>query len=208
MRTIWHSLAWKEWHEHKWKFASLTVILWGATSIAVLSNEIDNFGLSFGMLLLCVIPLAVFVGLGTAANERSRGTMRFLQALPVPTWRAAACKLVFGLAIILASIALTMALIWFWKLGFDLLGIKYRGSMRMLADDSGVFVRLNWYLDGCLYCFAIAASIYIWTAATGVNRKDEISAGVVALAAIVGIIVMMYAYVFPQFIPNGLNFIH
>jgi hypothetical protein len=24
----------------------------------------------------------------------------------------------------------------------------------------------------------------------------------------VGIIVMMYAYVFPQFIPSGLNFIH
>ena len=30
----------------------------------------------------------------------------------------------------------------------------------------------------------------------------------VVLAAIVGVIVMMYAYVFPQFIPNGLNFIH
>jgi lactate permease len=30
----------------------------------------------------------------------------------------------------------------------------------------------------------------------------------VALAAIVGVIVMLYAYVFPQFIPNGLNFIH
>jgi hypothetical protein len=30
----------------------------------------------------------------------------------------------------------------------------------------------------------------------------------VALAAIVGVIVMMYAYVFPQYIPNGLNFVH
>jgi hypothetical protein len=30
----------------------------------------------------------------------------------------------------------------------------------------------------------------------------------VALASIVGVIVMPYAYVFPQFIPNGLNFIH
>jgi lactate permease len=29
-----------------------------------------------------------------------------------------------------------------------------------------------------------------------------------ALAAIVGIIVMLYAYVLPQYIPNGLNFIH
>jgi lactate permease len=30
----------------------------------------------------------------------------------------------------------------------------------------------------------------------------------VALAAVIGIIAMMYAYVFPQFIPSGLHFIH
>jgi lactate permease len=30
----------------------------------------------------------------------------------------------------------------------------------------------------------------------------------VALAAMVGFIVMMYAYVLPQYIPDGLNFIH
>jgi hypothetical protein len=31
-----------------------------------------------------------------------------------------------------------------------------------------------------------AASLFIWSAAAGVNRKDEISAGAVALAAMVG----------------------
>jgi lactate permease len=30
----------------------------------------------------------------------------------------------------------------------------------------------------------------------------------VALAAIVGVIVMIYAYVLPQYIPNGLSFVH
>jgi len=30
----------------------------------------------------------------------------------------------------------------------------------------------------------------------------------VALAAIVGVIVMLYAYVFPQLIPHGLHFVH
>jgi len=58
-----------------------------------------------------------------------------------------------------------------------------------------------------------AQSICIATAATNqVGNEGSIFRFVfwhsVALAAIVGIIVMIYAYAFPQFIPNGLNFIH
>jgi lactate permease len=57
-----------------------------------------------------------------------------------------------------------------------------------------------------------AQSICIATAATNqVGNEGSIFRYLfwhsVALAAIVGIIVMLYAYVFPQFIPNGLNFI-
>lgn len=57
-----------------------------------------------------------------------------------------------------------------------------------------------------------AQSICIATAATNqVGNEGSIFRYLfwhsVALAAIVGIIVMLYAYVFPQLIPNGLNFI-
>jgi lactate permease len=58
-----------------------------------------------------------------------------------------------------------------------------------------------------------AQSICIATAATNqVGNEGSIFRFVfwhsVALAAIVGFIVMLYAYVFPQFIPSGLTFIH
>jgi len=58
-----------------------------------------------------------------------------------------------------------------------------------------------------------AQSICIATAATNqVGQEGSIFRFVfwhsVSLAAIVGVIVMLYAYVFPQFIPNGLTFIH
>jgi lactate permease len=58
-----------------------------------------------------------------------------------------------------------------------------------------------------------AQSICIATAATNqVGNEGSIFRFVfwhsVALTAIVGVIVMLYAYVFPQFIPNGLTFIH
>jgi lactate permease len=58
-----------------------------------------------------------------------------------------------------------------------------------------------------------AQSICIATAATNqVGNEGQIFRFVfwhsVALATIVGVIVMLYAYVFPQFIPSGLTFIH
>ena len=58
-----------------------------------------------------------------------------------------------------------------------------------------------------------AQSICIATAATNqVGNEGSIFRFVfwhsVALAAIVGLIVTLYAYVLPQYIPNGLNFIH
>jgi len=58
-----------------------------------------------------------------------------------------------------------------------------------------------------------AQSICIATAATNqVGQEGSIFRFVfwhsVSLAAIVGVIVMLYAYVFPQFIPHGLSFIH
>jgi lactate permease len=58
-----------------------------------------------------------------------------------------------------------------------------------------------------------AQSICIATAATNqVGNEGAIFRFVfwhsVALAAIVGVIVLLYAYVFPQFIPHGLTFVH
>jgi lactate permease len=58
-----------------------------------------------------------------------------------------------------------------------------------------------------------AQSICIATAATNqVGNEGSIFRFLfwhsVALAAIVGFIVMIYAYVLPQYIPNGLNFVH
>jgi lactate permease len=58
-----------------------------------------------------------------------------------------------------------------------------------------------------------AQSICIATAATDqVGQEGRIFRFVfwhsVSLAAFVGVIVMLYAYVFPQYVPSGLNFIH
>jgi hypothetical protein len=191
MRTIWHSLAWKEWHEHKWKLVLLVTILWSIVVIALLDLDRGSLVGIFVGLFLGIAPLAVFIGLSSAASERSRGTLPFLQALPVPMWRVALHKIAMGLITILVPVALTVALVLVWLGCLDLLGIEYRA-----ADDFAEFgsldfrffdnARANWAARAVFVSAIVGTSFYVWTIATSVNRKDEVSAGAVALAAIVG----------------------
>jgi hypothetical protein len=190
MRTIWRSLAWKEWHEHKWKLLSIVAILWGVMAYPLFKLDQGTLAGIYVGLVMGIIPLAVFVGLGTAASERSRGTLRFLQALPVPMWRVALNKLVFGLATILIPTLLALLLVFVWLKCLDAFGISSRDSW----DKYYVHGRLdlpfvlakNWVTNNVLVLTIVAASFFVWTAAAGVNRKDEVSAGAVALAIIVG----------------------
>ena len=87
--------------------------------------------------------------------------------------------------------------------GADKQLITYNPSLMAAANSSG----------GVMGKMIDAQSICIATAATNqVGNEGSIFRFVfwhsVALAAIIGVIVMLYAYVFPQFIPHGLNFVH
>jgi hypothetical protein len=186
MRNILHSLAWKEWHEHKWKLASIVVILWATAALALYYGERDGFGMATVMVCFCLVPLAVFVGLGSAANERSRGTMAFLQALPAPMWPVALAKLIFGLLTLTLPVVLTLPLLYGWNRWFDRSVGYPEGHYAGRATLSG-----NIYIDVALLCITLAASLCIWSAAAGVNRKDEVSAGAVALAAMAGWYLML-----------------
>jgi hypothetical protein len=142
-------------------------------------NDLDPLGLAAGMLIICLIPLSLFVGVGAAASDRARGTLAFLQALPVPTWRVALMKLAFGLVAVTIPIALTIGLFLFCNWQFEI-------SRPLIRQTSALIDIDDWYLNTFVHCILIAASLFIWSAAAGVNRKDEVSAGTVALAVMVG----------------------
>ena len=135
------------------------------------------------MLSLCVVPLAVFMGLSAAANERSRGTLPFLQTPRPPTWRTSLTKMVFGLSSLILAVVLTLPLFYGWNLWLE---SSHHGDSLTVRQMNRQGVTGNYYLDVVLISTTLAASLFIWSAASGVNRKDEVSAGAVALAAIVG----------------------
>jgi ABC-type transport system involved in multi-copper enzyme maturation permease subunit len=83
MRTIAHSLAWKEFREHRWDaLATLAVVLAMPLFYAVRDPEVIRFLVGVE---LAVYPFlaGIFFGMRIAASERTSRTAAFLCALPV-----------------------------------------------------------------------------------------------------------------------------
>lgn len=192
MHTIWHSLAWKEWHEHKWKLASVTAVLASLPALFLLLEARPYealFALSIGM-QFCVIPVAMFVGLATACGERSQGTLEFLESLPVKRWHAALARLVAGLIVIGVAVLLTVAFLYVGvtaktirhSSGVDVNRIAtFHEATQLSPFDTG-----DPYADLALLMFSVGASVFLWTAAAGANRGSIVSAGAVSILAGLG----------------------
>jgi hypothetical protein len=98
-------------------------------------------------------------------------------------WQVAATKLVAGLATVTVPIMVAVGASFLWLLALGYFGVRVRGPL--VANMSPVLFR-NWFLNVVVICAGIAGSLFLWSAATGVNRKDEISAGARALSIMIG----------------------
>jgi hypothetical protein len=166
----------------------MIVILWSILVFCLnLTPPWDKNRLQVTMywFVLASQPLAFLMALGTAAGERSKNTLTFLQALPVSTRRVASVKLLSGLL----SVILPLALVWLFIIGWSTLSERVNSLLMNPVTGSGSSPTT--VHDGSI-AFAVlvmgalsSASVYLWAAAVGVNRKDEISAAAVALAVIV-----------------------
>ena len=93
MRTIWHSLLWKEWHEHKWKLVALMCMIL-MIPLIVYGGDTDRLLVAFSTsAVFYSVFAALLVGMSTGGGENGRGTMQFMQTLPVSMHRPAAIKL-------------------------------------------------------------------------------------------------------------------
>jgi ABC-type transport system involved in multi-copper enzyme maturation permease subunit len=177
MRSIWYSLAWKEWHEHKWKLAALTAVLCGVNLLLLREPVQDTLGVCFWTTAVVTMPLALFLGVGAAAGERSQRTAEFLAALPVPSWRVALVKLLAGLSVLSIAIAATYFATYWWTSSLE----SSPTMTDMVRQAWPIFPRPyrsgNWFVTSALATMMVAVSIFLWTAATGLHRSDEISSG-------------------------------
>jgi ABC-type transport system involved in multi-copper enzyme maturation permease subunit len=189
MRTTWHSLTWKEWHEHKWKLAAITTIMLGSLWLASYpGHDFSTFSNFYIALVMVAVPSTVFVGMATASSERSRKTLPFLIGLPIPRRKIAVVKLLAGLGTSLAPllIGITALLLW-WSHSGDKLPGAGNAIDHALIDIHGPIDAANWFSRVSIMLTVLIISLFLWTAVGGVNSDDEVSAGAWALSIMAGV---------------------
>jgi ABC-type transport system involved in multi-copper enzyme maturation permease subunit len=179
MNSTWRSLLWKEWREQRWKLA---LMIAGCLAIglvlAAVFGEWEAFIAGPVMMLSLVVPaVAVFIGAGIAAGERSHGTLPFLQALPSPMKKAAVTKLLVASATVaapffLASLVLVVTWLFRWP------------RFEIWTSDASFENDILPTCFGALVLAAASVSVLIWIAAAGVNHVDELRAGAIGLLTI------------------------
>jgi hypothetical protein len=111
MRSVWQSLLWKEWHEHKWKLAVLA-LLGCLLPVALLTVGEVYYWRCVELVGHTVVPFGIlaglFVGMGTAAGEHQRETIRFLRTLPIPMRKPALVKWILSSLVVIAPILLML----------------------------------------------------------------------------------------------------
>jgi hypothetical protein len=185
MNSVWVSLLWKEWREHRWKLAALVAILVLVPAIASLRHPESMFGAISGVFVLAIPLGSMFVAMHLAAGEQSKGTIKFLQALPVSMSRPAGAKLLWGAITVVIPVLLAVGTAWIWT------ALMHAGTAaEAIAFDRDMY-RSSWLLESWYGARAVggslaAISILIWVAAAGVNRSDEVRAAAVGLLVVVG----------------------
>ena len=184
MKSVWQALVWKEWHEHKWKIAALTVILISLPAMTLLSDYPSSIFVAITAMLWLAVPvLSVFIGARAAAGENSERTMPFLQSMPTPMRRAALVKLMFAILTVCISVACVIA----FAGAVTIVGMKLNPTFERGIVEDRIFFNLgtNWFLSRFLLGSVAGTSLVIWVAAVGVNRSDEVRAGALGILAIV-----------------------
>ncbi len=184
MRSVWQSLLWKEWHEHKWKLAALTATSVGTLCVFGLhEHESLPIGMTVIPLAFCILT-GTFLGMSTAGGESGRNTLPFLQSLPVPMWQPGATKLTMAIVTaVLPLLALAGAFcVWWAFLWFDDVDLQ---AVRAYADTNyhpwGIS---NWLVAITVSSVLGVSSLLLWMAAMGSNRSDEIRAGAIGFLII------------------------
>ena len=183
MRTVWQSLLWKEWHEHKWKLAGfllLAVLLMLMFSWMPHRGGIAAMPMMVGLVLFFHSILAgLFQGMHTAGGENGRGTMPFLQTLPVPMRKPAAARLLVSWITVVVPMLVVVALAYAYLSWHNSTPATLAGASTWI-DPGGALSTWgfeDWLLGFGLSGVLLVSSLLLWMAAAGVNRSDEIHAG-------------------------------
>jgi hypothetical protein len=105
------ALFWKEWQEQRWRLALACIGLIGFTAIGLKTRILPDSDIITITLLLSVLILPAFAGMGLLASEHGAGTFKHLLAQPIPRWKLLLSKVGMGLMSYTAPILVTCVVV-------------------------------------------------------------------------------------------------
>lgn len=193
MKTVWRSLIWREWHEHKWKLAALSTIMLSVQACVIIKDPSLDLP-AIAVWVLCGAPGAFFIGLHTASDECSGRTLAFVRGLPVSIRRVAIVKLALGAMTsvlpVLAAALLTVGWVVIWQATG---GRIAHDRSTMFTEHAGLLADL---LLAGLAAAAFSLSVFLWTAVAAMNQPTELRAAAVGSAALVGWLLIIVVIAF------------
>ena len=79
--SLWTTLIWKEWNEHKWNTALVTSFAVGGVLLS--GGQLSDIGIA----VLITTAGALFLAMNVVAGERTDGSQAFVSSLPIQTWK-------------------------------------------------------------------------------------------------------------------------
>lgn len=184
----WHALLAKEWHEQKWRAATLTIALLLFVFFASGGSNSDlvaNF--QFAAWLIGSAG-ALFIAVKCAVGERNEGSIGFLLSLPIERWK-------IGIAHILVSAFLCVAPLLVTALILQIILLLSGQS----AQTTPLWTATVVSLGGCL-------ALFFWITATTLDQPTELRAAALGITVIVlwAIIGVLLPPASPAYQPFGL----
>ncbi|TWT47141.1 hypothetical protein KOR42_41390 [Thalassoglobus neptunius] len=177
--SIWSTLLWKEWNEHKWKLLSLTVIAIavciGGLVDGVSEVEFAVIATYYGYVLFAPI----YIVMGVTAGEWAGGTIEFSKNLPVSLRKVATVRLFAGWIVLIVPViavaAFSSALI---------------ATLEWMEIEVGIFHSLaasmdlkpqqaHWGIAG-IAC-GVVTTLYFWLVVACLNQATELRAAMIGV---------------------------
>ncbi len=105
------ALFWKEWQEQSWRLALASIGLIGFTAIGLKTRIVPDEATIMITLIISVLILPMFSGMGLLASERTAGTFKHLMAQPIPRQRVLLAKVGMGLTSYALPILVTCVIV-------------------------------------------------------------------------------------------------
>ncbi len=186
MSSTLQSLMVKEWHEQKWRCASLSAICLSVVAFAMVRDPEVVIVLGVLVIFFLAFPGTVFIAMGVAAGERAGGTLELLRVLPIKMRKIAAVRLIAGAVTCLTPIFFVMVLVGGWLGAIHLLAAFGHESASRMIRSVDLIAGIDEFAGLAAAAICCCVSVYLWVIAVGIRQRTELRAGLVGIGVLVG----------------------